>query len=357
MTRLAVRPLSVLRQSADMALATLAALHVLALLSLLLVLGALQPAAAAEDACGGRNLAAEMQAKDPAGYARIVAAADGIANGKAIFWKIEKPGLAPSWLLGTMHLTDPRVLAMPKGAAEAQAASRVTVLESDEILDQQKAMGKLLTKPQLTMMIDGKTLQSYLTADQTRLLEAALKKRGIPLAAVSRMQPWMLYSFFALSPCEMNRKATGEAFLDQKIAEDAVRAGKPVKGLETLQEQLESMAAVPTDLHMKSLMEGIEQDDRMGDITATTVDLYLAGNVGLLMPLLKALAPDGSDGEGYAAFEQRIITERNRRMAERALPILKDGGAFIAVGAMHLVGDEGLVTLFRKAGYTVTPAS
>ncbi|SIQ66987.1 hypothetical protein SAMN05880590_106128 [Rhizobium sp. RU35A] len=357
MTRLAVRPLSVLRQSADVALATIAALHVLALLSFLLVLGALQPAAAAEDACAGRNLAAEMQAKDPAGYARIVAAADGIANGKAIFWKIEKPGLAPSWLLGTMHLTDPRVLAMPKGAAEAQAASRVTVLESDEILDQQKAMGKLLTKPQLTMMTDGKTLQSYLTADQARLLEAALKKRGIPLAAVSRMQPWMLYSFFALSPCEMNRKATGEAFLDQKIAEDAVRAGKPVKGLETLQEQLESMAAVPTDLHMKSLMEGIEQDDRMGDITATTVDLYLAGNVGLLMPLLKALAPDGSDGEGYAAFEQRIITERNHRMAERALPILKDGGAFIAVGAMHLVGDEGLVTLFRKAGYTVTPAS
>lgn len=356
MMRLAVRPLPALRQIADLTLAALAALHVLALLSLLLVLGWLAPAAA-EDACAGRNLAAEMQAKDPAAYARLMAEADGIANGGSIFWKIEKPGLAPSWLLGTMHLTDPRVLAMPKGAAEAKAAAKVIVVESDEILDQQKAMGRLLTRPQLTMMTDGRTLQSYLTPDQTKKLEAALKKRGIPLAAVSRMQPWMLYSFFALSPCEMSRKATGEAFLDQKIAEDAVRAGKPVKGLETLEEQLESMAAVPTDLHMKSLMEGIDQDDRMGDITATTIDLYLAGRISMIMPLLKTLAPDGSDGEGYAAFEQRIVTERNHRMAERALPILKDGGAFIAVGAMHLVGDDGLVTLFRKAGYTVTPAS
>ncbi|WP_252192949.1 TraB/GumN family protein [Rhizobium sp. CSW-27] len=357
MTRFAFRSFPMSCRPGDLLLRMLATLHVLALLSFLLVLGWLQPVAAAEDSCGGTNLAAQMQATDPAAYARIRGEADRVANGRSIFWKIEKPGLAPSFLLGTMHLTDPRVLAMPQAAMQAKAAAKVIVVESDEILDPQKAMSKLMTKPQLTMMTDGRTLQSYLTADETRLLEASLKKRGIPLAAVSRMQPWMLYSFFALSTCEMTRKARGEAFLDQKIAEDAVRAGKPVKGLETLEEQLESMAAVPTQLHMKSLMEGLDRDDQMGDITATTIDLYLAGDIGMIMPLLKSVSPDGADGEGYAAFEQRIVTERNHRMAERALPILKDGGAFIAVGAMHLVGDEGLVSLLRKAGYTLTPAS
>ncbi len=74
-----------------------------------------------------------------------------MANGKSIFWKIEKPGLKPSWLLGTMHVSDARVLTMPKGAAEASAAADTIVVESDEILDDKKAAAALFVNPSLTI--------------------------------------------------------------------------------------------------------------------------------------------------------------------------------------------------------------
>jgi uncharacterized protein YbaP (TraB family) len=75
------------------------------------------------------------------------------------------------------------------------------------------------------------------------------------------------------------------------------------------------------------------------------------------MPMLESQAPsppDESDKEGYAAFEKRIITDRNHVMAERASTYLAKGGAFMAVGALHLPGEEGLVELLRKQGFTVT---
>jgi uncharacterized protein len=338
----------------DITLRLLACLHGLVFLSFLAILAFAPAARAQEPACRGHNLLADMRETDPATYSRIVAEGDAVPNGKGLFWKIEKPGLQASYLLGTMHVTDPRVLALPKGAMEAKAGAKVIIIESDEILDEQKAMARLMTKPQLTMMMDGRTIQSYLSPADAAQLETALKARGIPLGAVSRMQPWMLSSFIALPACELARKAKGASFLDKQLAEDAIRAGKPVKGLETMEEQLSAMASIPTEFHLKSLMEMLELGNRMDDVMFTMTDLYLSGDIGRTMPMLKAVSPDGSDEEGYAEFEERIVTARNHVMAERARPLLDAGGAFMAVGALHLVGDEGLVSLLRADGFTVT---
>lgn len=331
-----------------------ACLHGLLLLSFLALL-AFAPSARAEDAaCRGHNLLTEMRDKDPATYRQILKDGEAIPNGKGLFWKIEKPGIETSYLLGTMHVTDPRVLALPRGAMAAKAGAKVIVIESDEILDEQKAMARLMTKPQLTMMMDGKTIQSFLSPADEAKLETALKERGIPLGAVSRMQPWMLSSFVALPACELARKAKGASFLDKQLAEDAISAGKPVKGLETMEEQLSAMASIPTEFHLKSLMEMLALGDKMDDVMVTMTDLYLSGDIGLTTPMLKAVSPDGADGEGYAEFEERVVTARNHTMAERARPLLDQGGVFMAVGALHLVGEEGLVSLLRADGFTVT---
>lgn len=349
------------RKAGDALLAALAFVHTIAFLSFLLVLlligiGWAGKARADDAVCQGHNLLTELQQSDPAAYRKLQAEAAEVQNGKGLFWKIEKQGLASSYLLGTMHVTDPAVLKMPLGAPYALSKAKVVVIESDEILDEKKAMAGMLTKPQLTMMTDGKTIQDYLSPDDRAKLESALKERGIPLAAVSRMQPWMISSFLALPNCELTRKAKGAVFLDKKIATEAVENGIPVKGLETLQEQLAAMASIPAEFHIKSLVEMVSLGSKMDDVTATMRDLYLSGDIGMTMPMLKWVSPDGSDGEGYAEFEERIVRQRNHTMADRAEPILNSGGAFMAVGALHLVGDEGLVALLRKKGFTVTLA-
>ncbi|TXH82865.1 MAG: polysaccharide biosynthesis protein GumN [Rhizobium sp.] len=313
---------------------------------------------AVSDSCGGKDLMAELQKSDPAKYAAIIADGDKVENGKGIFWKIERPGLKPSWLLGTMHVSDSRVLTMPKGAADAVAAADTIVVESDEILDDKKAAAALFANPSLTMLTDGSTISEHLSAEDNARLEAGLKERGLTLAAVSRMQPWLISSSFEITGCEIRRKAGGAKFLDQKLANDAAAEGKQVKGLETLAEQAKAMSDLPISLHLKSLMQTLQLGNKINDVNETMTDLYLAGNIGAMIPMLKVIEPDQNiSDDDTAAFEQRIILDRNKVMAERAAPILDKGNAFIAVGALHLVGDQGLVALLRKQGFTVTAAN
>ncbi len=346
------------RRLQDIGLWLAAAVHVALLASLLLVLGMLSTAGAGEAAaCHGSNLLDELKAGNPAAYQEVLAEGRKVPNGSGIFWKIEKPGLAPSWLLGTMHVTDPRVLKMPDGADAAFDAAGVVVIESDEVLDEKKAMAGILTRPELTMFTDGSSIETLLGKDDLALLEDGLKQRGIPLSAVSRMKPWMLMAFVSQSACEMARKAKATAFLDKRIAMDGVEEGKTVKGLETYAEQLSAMAAIPTEIHMKSLVEAVRLGPRMDDVFETMTQLYVSGEIGVITPLLKRIAPDGSDDAGYAEFEELVVTGRNHLMAERAAPILSEGNVFMAVGALHLPGEEGLVELLAKQGFKVSPAS
>jgi uncharacterized protein YbaP (TraB family) len=342
------------RKLSSFSLWLIAALHVLLLASFFLVLLTIAPARAQE--CTGENLLEGLEHKDPERYAAVLEEGRQVINGKGLFWKIERERLQPSYLLGTMHVTDPRVLEMPAGAAEAHAQARVIIIESDEILDETKATAAILASPELTMFTDGQSIESLLAPDDLAILEAGLKQRGLALSAVSRMKPWMLASFVALPACELARKAQNTVFLDKKIALDAIAAGKPVKGLETLAEQLTAMAELPLEFHLQALVETVKLGDRMDDVVETMTELYLRGETGLTIPALKAITPSeaGADESAYAAFESRIISQRNHRMAERANPILADGGAFMAVGALHLPGEDGIVELLRKQGFTVT---
>lgn len=336
----------------------LAALFPLLLLALLCATLAAVSPARAEDGpvCAGRNLLPELQASDPALYATVLAEAEKVPNGKSIFWKIEKPGLEPSWLLGTMHVTDPRVTALPEAARARYEAASTVIIETTDILDEQRAAAAMLGRPDLTMLADGKTIDALLGKEEAAKLETGLKARGIPLVAVARMQPWLISSFVALPACETARKQAGRDFLDKKLALDAKAAGREVVGLETMVEQLSAMAELPAEFHLRGLVETVALGERMEDVFETMTALYLEGKAGEIMPVLKAAAPGASgEGEGYAAFEERLIGTRNHVMADRAAPFLEKGNVFMAVGALHLPGEEGVVSLLQKKGFTVTP--
>ena len=341
---------------ADVGLWLLAAIHVLVALAFFLVLASLSPAHAQEPpVCGGNNLLAKYEKDDPVAFAKLRAEADAIPNGKAIFWKIEKEGQPASWLLGTMHVTDPRVLAMPAAARSAFAAAATVVIESDEIADEKKAGATMLTRPDPTMFTDGKSITDFLDKEDAEKLAEGLKNRGLSLTAVARMKPWMIASFVALPACEIARKTAGAAFLDQRLAKDALAQGKTLKGLETLIEQISALDSLPLEPQVQGLVQTLELGDTLQDVIETMSQLYLAGDTGMIMPMMRAAAAQtDEDAEAYADFEQRIIIDRNHTMAERAAPILAGGNVFMAVGALHLPGPEGVVELLRKQGFTLT---
>jgi uncharacterized protein YbaP (TraB family) len=115
------------------------------------------------------------------------------------------------------------------------------------------------------------------------------------------------------------------------------------------------MASLPMEFHLKGLVDTLKLGDRMNDVVETMISLYAQGDTGTFWPLFRAVLPNEAEDQiGYAAFEQAMIVERNKTMIKRAEPIIGQGNAFIAVGALHLPGPDGLIELLRKDGHTVS---
>ena len=199
-----------------------AALNLLFLISFVVVLMLATGRAQADTpACKGKDLLVELQKSAPAEVAKLEAKANETLNGKGTLWKIEKQGLPPSWLFGTIHMTDPRVTSLSPPAQTAFDGANTVVIETTDILDQAKMMGQLAAEPDLMMFTDGSTLTSKLSASEAAALEAGLSARGIPISSVAKMKPWMLIAMVALPACEMARKTAGVEVLDEKLATDA----------------------------------------------------------------------------------------------------------------------------------------
>lgn len=336
------------------ALWLVAALHLLFFASFLLI--ALSAPASAQVACTGKDLFAELKQTDPARLAKIEAKAAGTPNGESVLWRVEKDGLSPSWLFGTIHMTDPRVTALTPEAQKSFDASDRLVIETTDVMDEARIMGELAKRPDFMMFTDGETLADQLSEADRAVLAQGLKDRGIPLASVDKMKPWMLLAAIALPACETARKSSGLKILDVKLAKDAEASGKQVVGLESGIEQLEALASLPMEFHVKGLIDTLKLGPGADDMVETMISIYRDGRTNLFWPLFEEMLGDGESlGEGYADFEQTIIIKRNHTMADRAEPVLTQGGVFMAVGALHLPGEEGVVALLRNKGYTLTP--
>ncbi|WP_367717484.1 TraB/GumN family protein [Nitratireductor sp. GISD-1A_MAKvit] len=228
------------------------------------------------------------------------------------------------------------------------------VIETTDILDQRKMAAAMYQRPDLMMFSGDETLADHFSAQEQKVVSEALAGRGVPFASIKKMKPWMLFSLVALPVCELDRKEAGELILDFELARQADHAGKELIGLESAVEQLEAMASLPMELHMRGLVESLALGDELDNVMETMIALYTEGETAMFWPLVQVAFPqEEQTAADYAAFDQAMIRVRNGTMAERARPILNGGKAFIAVGALHLPGKEGLIELLREDGFTV----
>jgi hypothetical protein len=134
------RVVAIADRIAQPAMWLVALLHLLFLASLFAVM--LTAPADAQPVCGGKDLFAELKQNDPALLTKLEAQAAGTPNGEGILWKIEKDGAKPSWLFGTIHMTDPRVTNLDAEAEKAFDATDRLVIETTDVLDEAKLLAK-----------------------------------------------------------------------------------------------------------------------------------------------------------------------------------------------------------------------
>jgi uncharacterized protein YbaP (TraB family) len=286
-----------------------------------------------------------------------MAAAASTENASAILWKVEKAGSPPSHLFGTMHLTDDRINALSSATKKALADSRRLVLELDDISP--AGFMKLLTgSPQmvgLMMYTDGRRLDQLLGPEDFRKVNDVLSRSGVPPGIGGLFRPWVATLLLSVSVCEQRRMGAGLLPLDANLAKHVENRGIKPDGLETLESQFRALASVPEPDQVEMLKSGARFYDRIDDMIETMIQLYQQRQLGAIWPLQLELAEKvGVPAKAFDSAEQSLLITRNLGMRDKALGFLADGNTFIAVGALHLPGRQGLVTLFREAGYTVT---
>ncbi len=178
----------------------------------------------------------------------------------------------------------------------------------------------------------------------------------MPVDMAAVFKPWIVSMILSVSDCERTKVQQGARVLDMKIAAIGKSRGLQVVGLETIPAQLEALAAVPEQQQIDMLRASLKYADRTNDLMETLVQLYLTRKITAAMPFQIALAKQaGVSDQAFVGYQEKLLTERNVKMRAVAEPLLDQGGVFIAVGALHLPGDEGLVALLREGGYTVSP--
>jgi uncharacterized protein YbaP (TraB family) len=316
-----------------------------------------QAQTAAPPACQGRDLLSEMKASDPKAFSDIRAAADATANARALLWRVEVPGRPSSFLFGTLHSTDERVQRLsPAIQASFEAASKVA-LELVELASGKAAEAMMNRKDISSRMTyaSGKGLADHLSDAELDKLRGIFGKRGVPAAAVQRIRPWFAWSALASPECEARRVAAGLAFLDQQLGREAQRRGKAVVGLETIVGQVNALSGMAEASQVHLLKTTLALIDIREDQWNVMHELYLARDVGAILPFsLKLAEKAGFDPTVFAPIERDLIDKRNVTMRDAALPLIREGNAFIAVGALHLSGKGGLVELLRAANFAVT---
>lgn len=261
------------------------------------------------------------------------------AEGSGLFWAIESGSGHAGYLLGTIHSEDPRVLSYTDEFLSALNGSSAFAME---LVPDLPTLAKLAERMNLA---GGETLPAIIGSDRFQAVADALASYGIPRDMAAQMKPWA-----AMITLSVPAPKTG-LFMDFSLSLRASGNGLKVIGLETLDEQLSFLEDMPLPHQLEMLDQAVKDFPKVGDIHAEMIETYLEGDLAALQAFTEEhLSELGEAGDYFVAAG---IEARNLRMADRLIEALRTGTVFAAVGALHLPGEQGLVSLLRKQGYRV----
>ncbi len=260
--------------------------------------------------------------------------------GQGLLWRLSKSGSPPSHVFGTIHVAERHVSAQLAQVKEVLAGSEVLVMEAVFDADGIELLRKM-------MLFEGDTqLGAVIPADlYTRTLEI-LNAYHITEQQLSRMKPWAAY-------LTMSYPADLGIILDQRLLQLAEAAGIDAEGLESLEEQGQLFNNFSLAEQVRLLTDAVCHRQLMESDFAQMIALYTAGDLAGLSAYGQRYA--FADNTLYETLTEKLLTRRNRLMVERMQTALATGNAFIAVGALHLPGAEGVLALLQQHGFVITP--
>ncbi|HUO44227.1 MAG TPA: TraB/GumN family protein [Burkholderiales bacterium] len=262
---------------------------------------------------------------------------------QGLLWRIEKGSVTPSYLFGTIHIDDSRVTTLPDPVRRSFDGARTFTMEVS--LDS----ANLLALSSRMVYDDGRTLPDATGPELYRRIVPVMEQHGVPEALLPAFRPWAVTLLLEVPPQDSME------VLDFRLYQMAQEQHKPVYQLESADEQIAVFADMSDADQLTLLKDALDNYQNIAQQTEQLVQAYLARDLAQMWRIDQGAVGDSADvADANQRFEQQLLDNRNLRMAERMQPQLQQGGAFVAVGALHLYGERGILELLQRRGYRVS---
>lgn len=276
----------------------------------------------------------------------LVAATDVLAAYDAgRLWRVSRPGVPDSYVLGTIHVADDRVSALAPPVADALAKTRSLAME-------------IVPGPMIAESLDGletleggATLASLVGPATYARVRVALMLQGLDDPSIERLKPWaaLLRITRAVPP------APGVRSLDENLFVAARVRKMNVWSLEAAEEQAASFDTIPLDTQVALLAHAAARRESPLAVSEPAIQAWMRGDLAALAQLpSRAADRDPAMRVHYERLAKHIVHDRTTLLHHRLFLPLRSGRVFVAVGASHLHGDDGLLAMLARDGYRIT---
>lgn len=274
-------------------------------------------------------------------------AAAARADSAGPVWSVHRPGGGTVYLAGSVHVLDTARSQLPPAFEMAYRDAERIVMEIDMDDVDPAAAAEFLAAN--AMIEGGGNLRTLLGAERFARADAEARALGLPLDSVAQLEPWAV----ALALTQLQLVKLGldpEQGVEQQLTTRARADGKPIAGLETIEDQLGVLDGLSYADQARFLELTVDEADTM----TTELDKMLAAWRRADTAALERLLLD--EYEKMPTLYRPLVTDRNRRWLPQIEALLaREDDTLVVVGAMHLVGPDGLLALLASRNLTPTP--
>jgi uncharacterized protein YbaP (TraB family) len=266
--------------------------------------------------------------------------ADNTPYKQGLLWEIVTPGQPVSYLFGTIHSEDSRVVELPAIVNTTLKAADTLVLEAP--VDSQTETISF----QAMLFTDSTRLPKVLSPELYQRTLKVMVERGFSQQVVNALKPWAISIILSVP-----KPDTG-LFLDLFLMQLANAQSIPVWSLETVGEQLAILDGFSLNEQVQMLKDTLNELPEITALHEQLIRAYLDRDLARLVSISEQSVGMGSV-ELSEKLSDQVIVQRNKRMVDRMEPMLLKGKVFVAVGALHLPGEEGILSLLVARGHQV----
>lgn len=275
-------------------------------------------------------------------------AAQRSAEPNTLLWRITGKGLQkPSYLFGTMHMLCADDIALSDSLKTAIRGADYVYLELD-----MNNMFEMLGAMQHMSMKNDTTLADLLTAEEYKKVEAYFKEGSsiLPFEMLQTYKPLLTASLLA----EQQSPACDHMIsMEQLIMTEAKENNVTLKGLETMDYQLGIFDQIPYKIQAKQLYQMVTHVGNKSEES----ELRILTEAYRKQELAKLEEMTRKEDMGIKNFADILLYNRNSNWAKKLQTLMQNQSLVVAVGAGHLPGSRGVISLLRQAGYKVEPVN